>query len=122
MSVKNTKSDSQVSIESIRTQCSEDPRREPREKETSLHVEGDGTHFVVRSFKRVVFEKLLQRPKFDLMRLHVIDDNGREQTMDSLDKAAEQSLTIIGVTGKIPVGAINIGTPRNSNSHADIVK
>jgi hypothetical protein len=29
---------------------------------------------------------------------------------------------VIGITGRIPVGAISIGTPRNSNSHADHVK
>lgn len=106
----------------VREQFAEDPRREPHEKETSLHLEGDGTHLSVISFKKVVYTKLVQRPEFSVKHLHVLDDNGREHTVDSLDEAAERSLTIIGVTGRLPVGAVNIGIPRNSNSHADIVK
>lgn len=121
MSAKNLTSESHNTIETLRAQCSEDPRREPHEKETALHVEGDGTHFSVTSFKKVVYAKLLRRPEFSVTRLHVLDDDGREQTVDCLDKAAKRSLTIIGVTGRVPVGAVNIGTPRNSNSHAELV-
>ncbi|MFC7059079.1 hypothetical protein [Halovenus salina] len=109
-------------IETLRTQFSEDPRREPHEKETGLHVEGEGTHFSVTSFKKVVYAKLLQRDEFNITHLHVLDDDGREHTVDCIEKAAEQSLTIIGVTGRLPVAAVNIGTPRNDNSHADLVK
>ncbi|GAA0219953.1 hypothetical protein [Halobaculum roseum] len=106
----------------LRTQLSEDPRREPHEKETALHLEGDGSQFSVTSFKRVVYAKLLQRDEFSVKRLHVIDDDGQDHAVNSLDEAAERSLTIIGVTGQLPVGAVNIGTSRNSNSHADLVK
>jgi len=109
-------------IESLRGQFSEDPGREPHEKETGLHVEGDGTHFSVTSFKKVIYAKLLRHPEFSVKRLHALDDDGREHTVDTFQEASEQSLTIIGVTGRLPVGAVNIGTPRNSNSHADLVK
>jgi hypothetical protein len=54
-------------------------------------------------------------------RLHVLDADGQADTVDCRDKLGE-SATVIGVTGQLPVGAVNIGTPRNSNSHADIVK
>lgn len=118
--IENTKSCN--TIESLRTQFSEDPSREPHEKETAIHIEGDGTHFSVQSFKRVVYAKLLQRPEFSVTRLHVLNDDGRERTVDCLEEAAERSLTIIGVTGRIPAGAMSLGTPRSSNSHADIVK
>lgn len=122
MSTETHNTESRNAIESLRAQFSEDPRREPHEKETGLHVEGDGTHFSVTSLKKVVYTKLLQRPEFSVTHLHVLDDYGQERTVDSLDEAAEQSLTVIGVTGRLPVGAVNIGTPRNSNSHADLVK
>ena len=116
MSISNNTA---TSIDS--TQFAEDPRREPHEKETTLSLDGDESHFEVTSFRRVVFSKLLQRPTFDVTRLHVLDADGQADTADRLDKVGE-SATVIGVTGRLPVGAVNIGTPRNSNSHADIVK
>ena len=122
MSEAKSNSQSCIAINSISAQFTEDPHREPHEKETSLHVEGDGTQMEVRSFKRGVFEKLLHRPEFEVKSLYVLDDENREHVVDTVDEAVNQSLPIIGVVGKIPVGSINIGTPRNSNSHADIVK
>ena len=122
MSIESTTSESRNAIESLRAQFSEDPRREPHEKETALHAEGDGTHFLVTSFKKVIYAKLLRHPEFSMTRLHVVDDDGRERIVNTLQGASKQSLTIIGVTGRLPVGAVNIGTPRNSNSHADLVK
>lgn len=106
-----------------RNQCGEDPRREPFEKETAVHLEGDGKRLVVTSFRKVVFEKLLRRPAFEVQRLNVLDENGDEYTVETRGKvAANQSLTVIGVTGTLPVGALSIGEPRNGDSHADIVK
>lgn len=122
MSTESQTTDSRTAIESLRAQFSEDPCREPHEKETALHLEGDGTHFSVTSFKKVVYAKLLRRPEFSVKCLIVLDD-GRERTVDSLDEAAaDPTLTVIGVVGRLPVGAMSIGTPRNSNSHADLVK
>lgn len=123
MSTNHQHSESRNAAEMLRQQFSEDPRREPQEKETSLHVDGDGTHFAVTSFKKVVYTKLLRHPEFSVKRLHVLDNEGTEQTVASPDEAAaDPSLTVIGVTGRLPVGAVNIGTPRNRNSHADLVK
>ena len=123
MSVDNPNYESSNAIESLRAQFSEDPAREPHEKETALHVDGDGNHFSVTSFKRVVYEKLLRRPEFSVKRLHVIDPDGTERTVDTPEEAAaDPSLTVIGVTGRLPVGAVTIGSGRNGNSHADLVK
>lgn len=101
---------------------SEDPNREPHEKETALHLEGDDSHFTVTSFKRVVVAKLLRRPEFDVKYIHILDSEGREFTVESLAEAANSSLQIIGVVGRLPVGSVNIGKPRNGNSHAELVK
>lgn len=107
----------------IDTRLGEDPRREPHEKELAIHLEGDGTHFSVTSFKRSVYGKLLQRPEFDAEHIHVVDSDGRERSVASLDEvAADPSLTVIGVVGQLPVGAMSIGVSRKSNSHAEIVK
>ena len=107
----------------LSNQCAEDPRLSSLEKQTSLHVEGDGTHFEITSFRKVVFAKLLKRPAFEVKWYNVLDDDGSRKTLESRDKvAADPSLTIIGVTGNLPVGAVTIGTPRRNNSHAEIVK
>lgn len=106
----------------LRPQFSEDPNREPHEKETGLHVEGDSDYFTITSFKKGIYTKLLRQSEFGVKRLHVIDD-GQDRTVNSLDEAAaDSSLVIIGVTGQLPVGSVNIGTPRKSNSHAEVVK
>jgi hypothetical protein len=97
----------------------EDPYREPFEKELAVHLEGDGTHFSITSFKKVVYSKLLKHSEFNVKRFHILND-GHEQSVSSLDEVSDS--TIIGVTGQLPVGTMSIGTPRNSNSHANIVK
>jgi hypothetical protein len=101
----------------------EDPRRLPHEKETGWHVAGGDTHFTMTSFNRPVFSKLLGRPEFVIERLTVIDVTGQELTFDNpIDVARDSNLSVIGVVGQYPVGGVSIGVPRNSNSHADIVK
>lgn len=121
MSTENQPPESRNDAKALRAQCSEDPRRDPHEKETGLHAAGDDTRFFISSFKRVIYEKLLKHPDFSLTRLHVVDNDGQERTVDSLDEVTP-SLTITGVAGHVPVGAVTIGTPRTSNSHAEIVK
>jgi hypothetical protein len=104
-------------------QYAEDPRREPHEKETTLALEGDRQHFAITSFKRGVFAKLHQRPRFEVTRFHILDDDHRVRTVTSLDQAeVDPPITIVGVAGQLPVGTFTIGVPRNSNSHTDIVK
>jgi len=107
----------------LQNQCAEDPRREPHEKETTITLDGDRDRPVVTSFKKSVFSKLLERPNFEVKRLTVLTDEGQYRTIDSLDKvAANPSMTIIGVAGWLPVGALTIGDARRNNSHANIVK
>lgn len=101
----------------------EDPLREPFEKETGLHSPGDSDYFEVTSFKKVMYEKLIEHPDFRLKWLQVLDGAGQELTLNSYeDAAANPEYTIIGVVGEIPVGAVSIGVSRNSNSHAEVVK
>ena len=104
------------------TRLAEDPHRYPHEKETALHLNGDGTAVSITSFKKVVYKKLLKHPQFEIRSLTVINDNQHEQHLSSINEVLLNSeLRIIGVTGTIPVGALTIGTPRKSNSHARIV-
>lgn len=106
----------------LENQCKEDPRRSPIEKETAFHLVGDGEHFEVTSFRKVVFTKLLQRPAFEIRSLDVMDSDQNRKTVESLNKvASDPSLKIIGVVGRLPVGAITVGNPRTTNSHADVV-
>ncbi len=110
-------------IESLRPQFCEDPRREPHEKETAIHLEGDASRASVTSFKKVTYMKILQHSDFDLQRLNILDETGRERTVQSLDEIIDSpTLKIIGASGTIPVGCVSIGSGRNSDSHALIVK
>jgi hypothetical protein len=68
-----------------------------------------------------VFAKLHQRPEFEVKRVNILDDDGRRHNVESLDDV-DSSTTIIGLNGLLPVGAITVGMPRNTNSHAQIVK
>jgi hypothetical protein len=123
MSSKYKPADSRAIIELLRPQISEDPNRKPHEKESAFHLEGDATHVSVTSFKKVIYMKLLRQSEFSVKQLHVLDEDGQEYMVDSLDEViATPSLTIIGVVGNLPVGAMSIGKARNSNTHANIVK
>jgi len=113
--------DTRSLVESLQNQLVEDPHREPHEKETGLHVAGDESTISITSFKRVVYESLLRRPEFSVTRVNLQTGDGRQETVETLAAAAETSHSIIGVVGEIPVGALTIGTPRNSDSHAGIV-
>jgi len=114
---------SQFDVETLKTNFREDPRREPHEKETAIHINGDDTHYSITSFKRVVFLRLLQRPDFSVSHIPVHTDEGRESTVESVDEVlADSSLTGIGVVGQLPVGTLLIGNGRKSNSHSQIVK
>lgn len=107
----------------LQNQCEEDPRRSSIEKETGLLAAGDDDHFMVNSFKKVVFSKLIMHEEFDINHYHVSDANGCIRQMQDTDEIIDNSsLAIVGVEGKIPVGAVSIGDPRKSNSHAELVK
>lgn len=100
----------------------EDPRREPHEKETGTHIEGDNDCVSITSFKKVVFAKLLRHHEFTIDSLSVVDTSGNERTATLLEFLENPALTIIGVHGTLPVGSLSIGVGRVSDSHAGIVK
>lgn len=101
---------------------SEDPLREPHEKEWAIYAEGDSPMAELHSFKRVVYEKLLYHPRFELKWLNVRDFNGEERTVSLGEFVENPALTVIGVAGRIPVGCISIGVGRQSDSHSEVVK
>lgn len=102
-------------------QFAEDPRRSPVEKETAIYMDGEATHFEITSFRKVVFAKLFHRPAFQIKSLYLLGEDGQYRTVDSRNKITDSD-TVIGLVGRLPVGALTVGTPRTSNSHADIVK
>lgn len=122
MSAKEFKTDSRTAVDHLLSRLQEDPNREPHEKETVIHLQGDGEHLTITSFKRVVYEKLLRRPEFEVTALHVLAE-GRERAVPSVEEvAADPSMIVIGVSGRLPVGCFSLGSGRKSNSHAQIVK
>lgn len=107
----------------VREQIAEDPAREPHEKETAIYLAGDASRATVTSFKKVIYAKWLQHPESEVKWLNIRDEDGQTHTVRSLDEVRDNpTLTIIGATGTIPVGCLSIGTARNSDSHAYIVK
>jgi hypothetical protein len=112
----------QLSTDSRDVEFAEDSTRKSPEKETGIHLVGDETHLSITSYKRVVFEKLLQHPQFIVKSLHLLIE-GEKQTVGSVESIETQKpITIIGAEGILPVGTLSIGAARQSNSHAEIVK
>jgi hypothetical protein len=99
----------------------EDPRREPHEKETAIHIMGDGEEFTISSYKSVVYANVIQRKESEIDWITIRED-GSEDTVYDLDEAIDREATIIGAGASLPVGALTIGEPRNNNSHSRIVK
>ncbi len=122
MSYSNNDATTSTGNDNQSIQFAEDPHREPDEKETALSVAGTDKRVQVTSFKKSVFAKLIERPSFNVQWLNVRSESGNNRTVDSLDEVAAASEAVVGVTGTIPVGALTIGTPRSSDSHAQVVK
>ena len=122
MAIKQPSDENPYRID-IQNQLAEDPYREPHEKESVFSLSGDGTHLEVTSFKKVIYGKIIKRPEFEPTWFNAIDSTDRETTVDSYEEVLERpDLRVIGVVGRIPVGAFSIGVPRNSNSQAKVVK
>ena len=122
-SIFNMVRNNAVHINEIEDQLSEDPRRDPIEKETAVQIAGDKEQFEITSFKRTVYTGLLAHSESEINWINVCDENGREFTVESLGAVKENpDLTVIGVTATLPVGSLSIGVPRQSDSHAQIVK
>ncbi len=113
----------QPAAQSLPNPLTGDPDRDQHEKETGIQLEGDREALEITSYKKVVYEKLLQHPAFTVKHRHVRTENRQQKTVKpGQEVGADPSLTIVGVTGQLSVGALSIKTPRNSNSHAKIVK
>lgn len=113
----------QPAAQSLPNPLTTDTSRKPYEQETALHLAGDALRYNITSFKRVVFAKLLERPAFCVKRLHLINSDGNEYTVDSIEEAqTTPNHSVVGVEGWMPVGSLSIGAKRTSDSQANIVK
>lgn len=123
MTSENETTANRKTLKSIQMQIAEDPTRHPEEKETTITIEGDSDRATVTSFKRVVYEKCLHHPYFEVKWVIVLDGEEQRYSVSSLNYVNENpGLMVIGVIGTIPVGCLSIGMKRQSNSHAEIVK
>lgn len=84
-----------------------DPTADPRENETALHFTAGDRRFWVSSYEPTVVAGLLAHPDFQIGHLVVMEADGRE--------------CVVGVVGKLPVGALSLGQARQSDSHELIV-
>ncbi|MCX8102985.1 MAG: hypothetical protein N3E42_00870 [Candidatus Bipolaricaulota bacterium] len=84
-----------------------DPTADPRENETALHFTAGDRRIWVSSYEPTVIAGLLAHPDFQTEYLICMQTNGRE--------------CVVGVVGRLPVGALSIGRARPSDSHELIV-
>jgi hypothetical protein len=84
-----------------------DPTADPKENETALHFSAGDRYLWISSYEPVIVSKLLGHPDFRIGHLVLMNTNGRE--------------CVVGVVGKLPIGALSIGQRRASDSHEFIV-
>lgn len=84
-----------------------DPTVDPRENETALHFTAGDRRLWISSYEPTVVSGLLAHPDFQVEHVIFMQANGRE--------------CVVGVVGKLPVGALSIGRARKSDSHELIV-
>lgn len=85
-----------------------DPTADPRENETALHFTAGDRRLWISSYEPVIVAGLLARPDFQVGHLVFMKANGRE--------------CVVGVVGKLPVGALSLGRARKSDSHELVVQ
>lgn len=84
-----------------------DPTVDPKENETALHFAAGDRRFWISSYEPAVISGLLAHPDFQIEHVIWMRAHGRE--------------CVVGVVGKLPVGALSLGRARKSNSHELIV-
>lgn len=85
-----------------------DPTADPRENETALHFTAGDRRLWISSYEPAVVSGLLAHPDFQVGHLVVMEADGRE--------------CVVGVVGKLPIGALSLGRARQSDSHELIVQ
>ncbi len=84
-----------------------DPTTHPKENETGIHFTGGDRSVWISSYEPVIVQGLLKHKYFKIEQL-VLMKIGREEC-------------VVGVVGKFPVGALQIGKRRPSDKHELIV-
>ncbi len=84
-----------------------DPTTHPKENETGIHFTGGDRHAWVSSYEPAVVEGLLQHRHFRVEQLITMQIDGSE--------------CVVGVVGRVPIGALRIGQPRDTDRHEFIV-
>ncbi|OGF52869.1 MAG: hypothetical protein A2Z21_04210 [Candidatus Fraserbacteria bacterium RBG_16_55_9] len=84
-----------------------DPTIPPKENETGIHFMGRDRHAWISSYEPAIVANLLQHKHFKVEQLVTMVVNGCE--------------CVVGVVGRVPIGALRIGQPRDSDRHELIV-
>ncbi len=84
-----------------------DPTADPHENETALHFTAGDRRLWISSYEPTVVAGLLAHPDFQIGHLVLMKADGRE--------------CVVGVVGKLPVGALSLGRARKSDSHELVV-
>jgi len=84
-----------------------DPTADPKENETALHFSAGDRYLWISSYEPAVIAGLLGHPDFRIGHIIFMKANRGE--------------CVVGVVGKLPIGALSIGRRRDSDSHEFIV-
>jgi hypothetical protein len=85
-----------------------DPTADSKENETALHFSAGDRYLWISSYEPAIVSRLLGHPDFRIGHLVLMNTNGRE--------------CVVGVVGKLPIGALSIGQRRASDSHELIIE
>lgn len=89
-------------------QIRSDPTAHPKENETAIHFTGRDRRAWISSYEPAVISGLLKHKHFKLEQLITMEIEGCE--------------CVVGVIGRVPIGAIRIGRRRSSDRHELIVR
>lgn len=84
-----------------------DPTADPKENETGIHFTGGDRLAWISSYEPAVIQGLLAHKGFRLSEIITLQIDKQE--------------CVVGVTGRIPIGALRIGRRRSSDRHDLIV-
>jgi hypothetical protein len=108
-------------LEYLTDQVESDTTRTPEEKETSIHWDRTSELATVESYDRTIVRHLLQHPDFQPSILTVQGSSDRVTSRKKTPTEISEDDTIIGVYGKLPIGALKVMKSARSNNHQNQV-
>lgn len=99
---------------------SNDPSRQPEEKETGINFLGNEEQCTVFSAKRTVVKSLLDHDEF-VFEWATVDSGEGSKRVNGIE-GLEEANEIYSVSGSMPIGCVTVkSTPRSNNHQSSVV-